>query len=83
MMHDWPTTDLHTALSEAIGRLRQARVPSPILAAELLLMHLLGRDRAWLYAHPEAALDGDTADRYFDLVARRIKIGRASCRERV
>ena len=63
--------DLRTALKEAMGRLRHGRVPSPTLAAELLLMHVLGRDRAWLYAHPDAVLDTDTADRYFDLVARR------------
>ena len=34
-------------------------------------MHALGRDRAWLYAHPEAALDAKQAARYFELVERR------------
>ena len=43
----------------------------PALAAELLLIHALGRDRAWLYAHPEAALDAATRDQYFSLIARR------------
>src|SRR6202035_3778386 len=41
------------------------------LAAELLLMHALGRDRAWLYAYPEHELDATTQERYFCLIARR------------
>ena len=65
------TVDVRGALREAIRRLRDASVPSHTLAAELLLMHALGRDRAWLYAHPEEPLDGGTAARYFELVARR------------
>jgi release factor glutamine methyltransferase len=35
-------------------------------------MHVLGRDRAWVYAHPELVLDAGTAERYFQRVARRI-----------
>jgi release factor glutamine methyltransferase len=34
-------------------------------------MHALGRDRAWLYAHPESELDTATHERYFSLIARR------------
>ena len=51
--------------------LRAAEVPSHTLAAELLLMHVLGRDRAWIYTHPEDALEPAAVDRYFALVARR------------
>jgi len=64
--------DVRTALKEAMGRLREGRVPSHTLAAELLLMHALGRERAWLYAHPEEELDSSSVARYLDLVARRI-----------
>ena len=46
-------------------------MPSAPLAAELLLMHALGRDRTWLYTHPEAPLDPHAAEKYFALVARR------------
>ncbi|MCL6481697.1 MAG: peptide chain release factor N(5)-glutamine methyltransferase [Firmicutes bacterium] len=53
-------------------RLRAAAVPSHTLAAELLLMHTLGRDRAWLYAHPEQPLQAAELAAYFDLVERRI-----------
>jgi release factor glutamine methyltransferase len=41
------------------------------LAAELLLLHLLQRDRTWLYAHPEYALDASQVARYSDLLQRR------------
>lgn len=63
--------DVRTALKEGIARLRAADVPSHTLAAELLLMHALGRDRAWLYAHSETALDPAAAEKYFALIARR------------
>ena len=46
-------------------------MPSAALAAELLLMHALGRDRAWIYAHPEHELDAATREQYFSLIARR------------
>jgi release factor glutamine methyltransferase len=40
------------------------------LEAKLLLAHVLGRDRAWLAAHGDAALTGEQA-RAFDTLARR------------
>ena len=43
-------------LARGVARLEAAGVPSAPLAAELLLLHVLGRDRTWLYAHPEHAL---------------------------
>ena len=63
--------DVRGALKEAMARLRAAEVPSHTLAAELLLMHTLGRDRAWLYAHPEETLTSEAVNRYFELIARR------------
>ncbi len=63
--------DVRAALTEAMARLRAAHVPSHALAAELLLMHALDRDRTWLYTHPEAPLDSNVAGNYFALVARR------------
>src|SRR6202050_84151 len=59
------------ALKEAIARLRAAKVPSEILSAELLLMHVLGRDRTWLYTHPEEPLDLYALAKYFALISRR------------
>jgi release factor glutamine methyltransferase len=34
-------------------------------------MHVLGRDRTWIYTHPEDALERAALDRYFTLVERR------------
>lgn len=64
-------SDVRAAFQEAVGRLRQAGIGSPGLAAELLLMHVLGRNRAWLYAHPEERLEPRSVAHYFDLVKRR------------
>jgi release factor glutamine methyltransferase len=63
--------DIRVALREGIARLRGANVPSDTLAAELLLMHALGRDRTWIYTHPEAPMEAGAAEEYFALVARR------------
>jgi release factor glutamine methyltransferase len=63
--------DVRTALREGIARLRAANVPSDALAAELLLMHALGRDRTWLYSYPETPLEPADAEKYFALIARR------------
>jgi len=63
--------DVRAALKEGMARLREARVPSHTLAAELLLMHVLGCERAWLYTHPEHLMDAAAVERYFELLARR------------
>jgi release factor glutamine methyltransferase len=63
--------DVRSALKGAMTRLHAAAVPSRTLAAELLLMHTLGCDRAWLYAHPEAPLTEAQAAAFAGLVARR------------
>ncbi|HSU91862.1 MAG TPA: peptide chain release factor N(5)-glutamine methyltransferase [Sporolactobacillaceae bacterium] len=63
--------DVRTALKQGLAQLREAHVPSFTFAAELLLLHVLGRDRTWLYAHPEEQLSSADADRYFALIARR------------
>jgi len=62
---------VRAALQDAIARLSAAEVPSHTLAAELLLMSVLQRDRAWLYGHPEFELDAAAAGKYFELIARR------------
>jgi len=62
---------VRTALREAFAQLRAAGVPSHTLAAELLLMHALGRDRAWLYAHPEEVIRDSELHLFTSLLARR------------
>jgi release factor glutamine methyltransferase len=63
--------DVRTALKQGLAQLREAHVPSFTLAAELLLLHVLGRDRTWLYAHPEGQVSTTDADLFFKLIARR------------
>jgi release factor glutamine methyltransferase len=63
--------DARTAFKTGIARLRDADVPSFTLAAELLLLHVAGRDRTWLYAHPEDEIASQQEERFFSLVARR------------
>jgi release factor glutamine methyltransferase len=63
--------DIRTSLRDAIAELEGNLVPSPALAAELLLMHALGRDRAWIYAHPEQELNAAEQEQYLSLLARR------------
>jgi len=62
---------VRAVLREAFARLRAAGVPSHTLAAELLLVYVLGRDRTWLYAHPEEQVSAADAERFFALIARR------------
>jgi release factor glutamine methyltransferase len=63
--------DVRTALKKGLAQLREAHVPSYTLAAELLLLHVLGRDRTWLYAHPEEQVSTADAERFFALIERR------------
>jgi release factor glutamine methyltransferase len=63
--------DIRTALRTGIARLRAARVASYTLAAELLLLHVLHRDRAWLYGHPEESMNSADVDAFQSLLARR------------
>jgi release factor glutamine methyltransferase len=64
--------DIRTALKKSIQQLRDAQIPSYTLAAELLLRHALGRDRSWIYAHPEAVIDEVQAEHLFTLISRRV-----------
>jgi release factor glutamine methyltransferase len=64
--------DARTAFKTGIARLRDAGVPSYTLAAELLLLHVAGRDRTWLYAHPEDEISAEQEARFLSLVERRI-----------
>src|ERR1700693_4812957 len=72
--HQSPVTShqsLASALRDGIAQLESEHVPSAALAAELLLMRTLRRDRAWIYAHPERELDATAREQYFSLIAQR------------
>ena len=57
------------ALAEA--RRRLAGFTAGALEADILLRHVLGVDRAWLYANGGQRLDDSAQQRYLDLVRRR------------
>jgi release factor glutamine methyltransferase len=63
--------NVRSALKQGLAQLREAHVPSFTLAAELLLLHVLGRDRTWIYAHPEQEIPAADAARFLALIARR------------
>lgn len=65
------TLDIRGALKQGIGQLRDAQVPSYTFAAELLLLHVLGRDRTWVYSHPEEEIVAPVAEQYSALIRRR------------
>lgn len=56
--------NLHTAIAEASTQITRRD-------AETLLAHLLGCDRAWVFAHPEAELDAAQREAFRSLTARR------------
>ena len=64
---------LRALLKQGIGLLRDANVSSYTLAAELLLLHVVGCDRTWIYSHPEAEVSKSDAAAYLQLIARRTK----------
>jgi release factor glutamine methyltransferase len=55
--------------ADACLRLSRGRIDAG--EAVLLLAHVLGRDRGWLYAHGDAAVPEEAAARFEALVARR------------
>src|SRR5215470_13436182 len=60
-------------LRRGVLRLREASVASYTLAAELLLLHVTGRDRTSLYTHPEEIVSDQAAKQFFALVERRVQ----------
>jgi release factor glutamine methyltransferase len=62
---------LKPALASAVERLEAADVGSPRMNAEVLLMFVLGVDRAYLYAHPERELTAEEEGRYGEVLAQR------------
>ena len=63
--------DIRATLKQGLAQLRDAHVPSFTLAAELLLLHVLGRDRTWIYGHPEEEISASDGERYAALIRRR------------
>ncbi len=66
-----PATTVGRAVNAATQRLEEAGVSTARLDAQVILAHVLGVGRSWLFAHFEYALDEVQADQYTELIARR------------
>lgn len=66
------SSDVGRALLAASRRLRESESDSPQLDAAVLMAHVLGVSKAWLYAHPHRQLTPDEIARYEALVRRRM-----------
>ncbi|HWC17795.1 MAG TPA: peptide chain release factor N(5)-glutamine methyltransferase [Terriglobales bacterium] len=64
---------LDLAIKQAAGRLESNARGDARRDAETLLMHVLGKDRAYLYAHPELELSCRELTRYNDFLERRAR----------
>jgi len=64
---------LKQAIDNAYQLFIEHDVPSPRLNAELLLMFVLGRERAYLYAHPERELIADEQTQYDEVIRERAR----------
>jgi release factor glutamine methyltransferase len=63
--------DIATMIDAGAELLSNAGIPEPRREASSLLQHAIGRDRAFLLAHPEHTPDGEHTSRYRGLLARR------------
>lgn len=68
-----PATTVGRAVNAATQRLEEAGVSTARLDAQVILAHVLGVGRSWLFAHYEYALDLEQADQYTELIARRVR----------
>ncbi len=64
-----PPHDINHLLADAAARLPEG---DGRFVAELLLLHVLGRERAWLFAHARDSLDSEAAARFRILLEQRI-----------
>jgi release factor glutamine methyltransferase len=62
---------LRATLRQGIETLTAHQVPSAQLAAELLLMHILGCDRTYLLTHADEEIPPQPLERYSQLIAER------------
>ena len=67
------TAPLRDTLALAVEELETAGVDTPRLDAEAMLASLLGTDRAALHADPQRMIDLDAAERFDEMVRRRVR----------
>lgn len=62
---------IREVLAAAVQRLTKARCDTPRLDAEVLLAHVLDKDRSWLYLWPEFELDHRQYNCFSEFITRR------------
>jgi release factor glutamine methyltransferase len=67
-----PATTIGRALLAAAQRLEEAGSDTASLDAQVLLGHVLGAERAWLFAHYDQKLDPTQIEQFEAMVARRV-----------
>lgn len=67
-----PETPVGRALVTATQRLESSGIDTAALDAQVILAHILKKDRAWLFAHHEYLLSEEEAEKFTDCVARRM-----------
>jgi release factor glutamine methyltransferase len=67
------SSDVGRALLAATRRLEEAGSDTPQLDAAVLMAHVLGVSKAWLYAYPERPLSENEIGRFEALVRRRMR----------
>jgi release factor glutamine methyltransferase len=67
-----PSTTVGRAINAASERLQEAGIDTARLDAQVILAHVLGVGRSWLFAHFDQALTGDEAENYTNMIARRM-----------
>jgi release factor glutamine methyltransferase len=67
-----PATSVGSALNSATQRLKEAEIETAFLDAQVILCHVLGVERPWLFAHGDTELTCRQADHFTELIARRV-----------
>ena len=67
-----PDATVGSALNSATQRLKEARIDTAFLDAQVILAHVLGVERPWLFAHGEAAMQPRHACEFTEMIARRV-----------
>lgn len=65
------TGALSQLLATAVQQFETVGCDTPSLDAEVLLAHVLGKERTWLYLHPHAHVNREQHQQFLSLVARR------------
>lgn len=62
---------IRDAIKHAVRRLDEAKVPGSQLDSELIMAHVMGRERAWLLAHDDTELGTTQLELFNSLINRR------------